>query len=74
MSNDGNSGEASANRAFQMDMSDTAYRRAVNDLKYAGINPMMVTKLGGASTPAGNQAQVNDIISPAVSSAVNAIS
>lgn len=72
MANDSRSDEASSNRQFQMDMSDTAYRRAVADLKAAGINPMMVAKLGGASSPAGNMAQVEDIVTPAISSATAA--
>ena len=38
---------------FQREMSDTSYQRQVKDLEAAGINPMLVTKLGGASTPPG---------------------
>jgi hypothetical protein len=38
---------------FQKEMSDTSFQRQVKDLEAAGINPMLVTKLGGASTPAG---------------------
>lgn len=38
---------------FQREMSDTSYQRQVRDLQAAGINPMLVTKLGGASTPPG---------------------
>ena len=38
---------------FQREMSNTAYQRQVEDLKAAGINPMMVTHLGGSSTPQG---------------------
>jgi hypothetical protein len=38
---------------FQREMSDTSYQRQIKDLEAAGINPMLVTKLGGASTPVG---------------------
>jgi len=38
---------------FQTEMSNTSYQRQVKDLEAAGINPMLVTKLGGASTPPG---------------------
>lgn len=38
---------------FQAEMSNTSYQRLVKDLEAAGINPMLVTKLGGASTPPG---------------------
>jgi hypothetical protein len=38
---------------FQREMSDTSFQRQVKDLEAAGVNPMLVTKLGGASTPPG---------------------
>lgn len=38
---------------FQREMSDTSYQRQIKDLAAAGINPMLVTKLGGATTPPG---------------------
>ena len=48
------SAEAAARQMeFQREMSDTSFQRQVKDLEAAGINPMLVTKLGGASTPPG---------------------
>jgi hypothetical protein len=42
---------------FQQSASDTSYQRQVADLKAAGINPMLVSKLGGATTPGGAMPQ-----------------
>lgn len=42
---------------FQREASDTSYQRQIADLKAAGINPMLVAKLGGASTPGGAMPQ-----------------
>lgn len=41
------------NQDFQREMSNTAYQRAMTDMQKAGLNPMLVAKLGGASTPGG---------------------
>lgn len=49
------SNEARILREWQQQMSDTAYSRAIADLRKNGINPYAIGSFNAASTPAGGQ-------------------
>lgn len=62
-----NKAEAEANRAWQAEMANTAYQRAIKDLKAAGLNPVLAALNGGASTGSGSAASTSTMSGSAAS-------
>lgn len=69
-----NSTEAMKNREWQEHMSNTAYQRAVADMKEAGLNPILAFQNGGASTPGGSTATISGASMGAASSSALGVS
>lgn len=62
--------EAERNRNFQERLSSTSHQREVEDLRAAGLNPILSAGGGsGSSTPSGSMAQVENAVTPALNSA-----
>ncbi len=71
--NEAASAQAQRQMDFQERMSSTAHQREVKDLRAAGLNPILSATGGrGASSPGGAQAPIQDVLTPAVSSALAA--
>jgi len=52
-----NASQATKQMRFQREMANTAHQREVRDLRAAGLNPILSSKLGGAAVPPGASAQ-----------------
>lgn len=60
-----NISQANKNRKWQEEMSNTSHQREVADLRAAGLNPILSAGGGGASTPPGNVAQIENPVTAA---------
>jgi len=54
--NEANSAQAQRQMDFQERMSNTSWQRGMTDMRAAGLNPIFAYKAGGASTPNGAMA------------------
>lgn len=70
--NSANIDQAQKQMDFQERMSSTAYQRATADMQAAGLNPMLAYSQGGASTPSGSMATVQNTATPGMQSAQQA--
>lgn len=72
LSNASSSKEAKKNRELQYKLATRAHQYEVQDLKAAGLNPILSAGGNGISVPNFQMPQIKDVVTPAVSSAQHA--
>ena len=70
--NEFNASETEKQRQFEKEMSNTAYQRAYEDMRKAGLNPNLAGGQGGASTPTGSAATSAGVAQFDLAGAMNA--
>lgn len=72
MRNQASAKQAAEANAFSERMASTQHQREVADLRAAGLNPILSVGHPGAASPLGQKAEMQDVLTPATSSALDA--